>query len=1032
MSTEKSLPAAIGEERSDRPTRSRRVMAPLRLAAVRVIRQPARTLVVAGGVALTIATLVSVSAGSVVVGDRALRHQLAETPAPQRSFRADEFGLAFSSTPAAGRTAERALALLSREPPVRTIAFRELRFGTQLVRLTAVEDASRWLTLRSGRMPGACRPERCEVVSVGSASIPRQLSVPGLRVVPVGRAALRVPSILGGFAQPSDAALVVASDADGLSKLPELQSDFRTASWVVPLSPRSVRIWDVDRILAHETQAQSLLESTDPAFQLTAPDDAFLNGRRQARIGERRLLLVGGEVAALLLGFAVLAAVGLRRTLLAEWRRLEERGARRSQLWTLVVGETGIAAFAGAFLGTALGAGAAIWSASRAGVGAGALAAHGLITLQTIAIAAIACAAATAVVALSVRPPVVTRAGPVRIADVIAVGAVATAVVAASRGRVTGGQLAGNGGSATLLLLFPALVCLAGALIAARIFRPLLRLAERAAPRRRPTIRLALLALARAPARTSVAVAFFVASLGLALLAASYRATLARGIRDEAAYRVPLDYTVGAGNANVGPLDAASLDRYRSLARGVKAYPVIRSYGDVPGVGTQFGSPLVLGLDPHAVEQVHGWRSDFGPQPPARLAKVLGAQGTVHLAGVPLPRGTTGLGIAARRKGAEINLDVVVEKPSGDVVRVSLARVGSAEAGRGPPIPRNGKVVALEFSLTQLAAAVAAHDEAERSTNAGVEGSIDLGPLIAFSGARRLGVVTDWRSWVGREGARRLRGKRTLVRYALTAAQTALLRPREPTDGHPLPMVVSPDVARAAAVGLITFEFGTQEVTGKVVAVARRFPGTGGAGFAIADESHLQTALDGEAPGTGRPLELWLAARSVGARRAVGAALRQPPFAALAVSSRRGIEHKLRSDTLSRSIAIALGAGALIALSLAVCGLWLIALGDVADERGELRDLEAQGATPGELRGQIRLRAGVLAVVGVAGGLALGLVLSSSVVRLVGVSAVGTTPLPPLVREVGWPTVAVALAAVVVAGAALVEASVRRAVRETV
>jgi hypothetical protein len=428
---------------------------------------------------------------------------------------------------------------------------------------------------------------------------------------------------------------------------------------------------------------------------------------------------------------------------------------------------------------------------------------------------------------------------------------------------------------------------------------------------------------------------------------------------------------------------------------------------------------------------MHGWRSDFGTQPPARLAKLLGRQGTVHLTGVPLPRGTTGLGLAARRTGAEISLDVVVEKPSGDIVRVSLAQAGSADAGRGPPIPRNGKVVALELSLTQLAAAVAAHDEAERSTNAGVEGSIDLGPLIAFSGARRLGVVTRWHGWVGREGARRLPGNRTRVRYALTAAQTALLRPREPTDGHPLPMVVSPDVARAAAPGgLITFEFGTQEVTGKVAAIAHRFPGAGGGGFAIADESHLQTALDGEAPGTGRPLELWLAARSAGARHAVDSALRRPPFAALAVSSRRGVEHDLRSDTLSRSIAIALGAGALIALALAVCGLWLIALGDLADEQGELRDLETQGATPGELRGQIRLRGAILALVGVAGGLALGLILSSSVVRLIRVSAAGASPLPPLVRDVGWPTVAIALAVLIVVGAALIEASVRRALRE--
>jgi hypothetical protein len=267
----------------------------------------------------------------------------------------------------------------------------------------------------------------------------------------------------------------------------------------------------------------------------------------------------------------------------------------------------------------------------------------------------------------------------------------------------------------------------------------------------------------------------------------------------------------------------------------------------------------------------------------------------------------------------------------------------------------------------------------------------------------------------------------------LPAAQTALLRPREPTDGHPLPMVVSPDVARAAAPGgLLTFEFGAQEVTGKVVAIARRFPGTAGAagGVALADESHLETALDGDAPGTGRPLEIWLGAPR-GAQRRVAAALRRPPYSALNLATRGGIERHLRADALSRSIAIALGAGALIALALAVCGLWLIALGDAADERGELRDLESQGATPGELRGQLRLRAAVLAAVGLAGGVGLGLILSSEVVRLVRVSASGGAPLPPLVREVGWGTIAIGLAGLVVIAAALVEATVRRAVRES-
>jgi hypothetical protein len=165
-------------------------------------------------------------------------------------------------------------------------------------------------------------------------------------------------------------------------------------------------------------------------------------------------------------------------------------------------------------------------------------------------------------------------------------------------------------------------------------------------------------------------------------------------------------------------------------------------------------------------------------------------------------------------------------------------------------------------------------------------------------------------------------------------------------------------------------------------------------------------------------------------RAAVSSSLARPPFSSLAAASRTGLEHELRASPLSRAIEVALAAGALVALGLAVCGIWLTLLGDVADERGELYDLEAQGVTPAELRGQLRLRIGILAVLGVVGGIALGLVLASEVVRLLQVTAAGAVPIPPLVREEGWGAALLALLAFALVGAALVETTVRRAFRE--
>ena len=1034
-------------------SRARRAVAPLRVAAWRVTRQPFRLSLAAAGVALATATLVGVSAGTLALRERTLHSALTNVAPADRSFRADEFGLAFSVSPSVAKAAEEALALVTRVPPVRAVEYRPLRFQRHLVELTAVDQVGRFLRLDSGRAPRTCRPTRCEVVEIGSGRLPSTVAEPGVRLVVVGRGSLTVPAVLGDFLEPSNAALVVASDVDSVASLPALESIFRTASWISPFGPSEVHEWEVNDLLRREARAQARLEQADPAFKLTAPDDAFADGKRLGALGTRRMLLVGGEIAALLLGFAMLTAIGLRRTLLSEWRRLEERGARRSQLWLFLVGEAGIAAVAGALVGVVLGLVVLGWIAARVDLSFGQLLAHGVLTEVTLLLVFGACIGATVALVLSVREGEI-RAGRVRIADVVALAALATAVVAATRGGASSESLASDRGAAVLLLLFPALVSLFAALVALRLLSPALRLAERSARHRSPPVRLALLSLARARARPGAAVAFGVVTVGLGLLASGYHATLERGVRDEAAYAVPLDVSVTEGTQRVAlvdtgtspapldysatqgarpvaPLDAAPLAAYGDLGRGVRAYPVLRRFGDVPGNGIGFASPVLLGLPPDAIRSLHGWRDDFGTRKPNEIADLLD-QPPVQLRGARIPRGTTGFALAAKIGGADVDLSLAIAKPSGEIVTVPLARPGLG--GAAERIPERGRVVGLELSLTPEAATALAHSQAEGAVKgAPPGGSIQLGPLVAYSGSRRAGVVTSWKGWIGRNGARRVAARAVRVRYGLSEGQSALFRPRQPTDGHPFPVVVSPDVARSAAPGgLLTIQNGDQHVTARVVAVLHRFSGTadGDGSFVIADESHLQTALDADGPGTGRPLEIWLSVPRE-ENSAVTDALAHGRFSQLAVASRAQLEHDLRATPLSRAIEIALGVGALVALLLAVCGLWLTLLGDVADERGDLYDLETQGATPRDLRTQLRLRALVLGACGVGGGVVLGVVLSREVVRLLQVSAAGETPVPPLVSEPGWLFSGVGLAALVVGAALLVELTVRRAFRES-
>jgi ABC-type antimicrobial peptide transport system permease subunit len=123
------------------------------------------------------------------------------------------------------------------------------------------------------------------------------------------------------------------------------------------------------------------------------------------------------------------------------------------------------------------------------------------------------------------------------------------------------------------------------------------------------------------------------------------------------------------------------------------------------------------------------------------------------------------------------------------------------------------------------------------------------------------------------------------------------------------------------------------------------------------------------------------------------------------------VEARLRHEPLARGSLLTLAGAALAALALAVGGLLLALVNDLRDERGELLDLEVQGATPAALRRHLRLRAGLVTVAGLLGGIALGAVLSVVVVDLVALTANAALPQPPLRLYVDWGTLGVGAAA---------------------
>jgi hypothetical protein len=1022
----------------------RRLGYPLRLASVRIARRAPTALLAGAGVAAGAAMLATVLAGTVVARDESVGRAVEEIPAAQRSVRATSFGI-----PALGqdhaaleRTATQAIGSVVSAEPAAFVLFRESTIAGEYLGLGGVEGLADWVTLRSGRLPRPCEPDRCEVVRLrGRGSIP---NVPGLRLVEVGEAVISSPILFGDFIAPTEneqsraalsptyreafeyhrpepAPLVLAEGISGLESSPELDAVYRSYSWVAPLEAGSLRAWEIDHLAGDTARARSELQTASSSFELTAPVEELRAAAEASDVAGRRLLLVGGESAALLFAFAVLAAVSMRRDTEAARRRLTWFGARRWQLSLFTGMEAAVIAAGGTAVGWALGtlAGAAV--ATRAGAPVSEVLTHSTLS-RTGLVAALAVAVALTLVLLAAL-----RAKPLALAgrsfsalDAAALGALAVIILTLLRGDLDQEALAAESGASVALVLLPGLVTLVAAVLCARLLRPALHLLERASRGRSVSLRLAALSLARHPGHAAVAAAFLLVSVGLAVFAESYRSTLSRGQAEQAAFAVPLDFTLREDLTRLIRVDeAAPSEQLASLGTGVQVEPVLRLSANV-STGSRTGI-TVLGLDSEAVPTLNGWRGDFAALSPQALAARIEPVGNPAPRGPVLPADATALELPARAEF--IVLTASVQAPGGEFVPIDL---GSPELDRSsvlravvPEEARGGRLVSLTVSPP-------ARVQERGGEGAPREVMLDLGELQARTpdGLVSLGGYEGWLAVNGIEAD--LTADGATITGILSESVASRFRPAQPTDEQPLTVIASPSVAAAAGPGGdLALRVAGEQVVARVAAVADRFPGAG-VDFVVGDRSLLSTALNAARPGVAVPNEVWLGAAGERQRAELAAALSRSPYDVLAVDSREALLSSLRDDPLARGTLLTLLAAALVALGLALVGVLLGVVTDVRDERGELNDLEAQGARPALLRRVVRLRSLVVVAVGLVGGLVTAALLGLLVVDLVAVTADARATELPLRTAVAWPVLAVALVAGVLAAATLVTAASRR------
>lgn len=960
------------------------------LAAARGRRRPVRWLLPALGIALAAAFAVGVAAQSQVAGDQAARSVLDKASPLDREVRVTWQGPVTPSVAGQARALIRGLGLGS---PTEVVLMNPVRLGGVVVRPAAIAPLAPWLTGSAVSRLGPCRPERCPMLLVGGGPVPSTLAAIGVRIQVAGSSSLRSAVPLGFVPSNADTTPVLVTwDVAGLEALPGLSGLYRTSNWQAPLTATRLRAWQLADAEDRLARSQARLLLSGSQFSLSAPFTALDEARAQASLAPQRLLLAGGGTIVALALFIVLAGGGLRRDQQAELERLRNAGARTRHCVLFVAVESGWLCAAALGVGAALGIGAAALLARGEGEPAGAILLHSVITPAGAITLGIGWLAATVLLGALV---LVRSARPI---DVLAVAA-ASALVAA---------LAGGAGSdhAMTLLLAP-LCCVAVGVLTFRAAGLVLQGAERVA-RSGPVLpRLALVNLARSPAVPALVIAFIAVATGLGGFALAYRSTLIRSAADQAADRVPLDVRVSPGPDFKTPLEVAALQRWQALASG-GVLPIRRTEANYTSGGETVTVPA-LGIPADGLTHIHGWRESDGSAPLTALARRLKPSDPVRVAGPILPAGTKWLSLRASSQSLGVGVTADLRDSRGAIRQVAFGTAGAGVAVLRAPVPRGRwELEALELDEPTGLAITNGHQNGENPAAATQSSTrVALGPLLALpaSGRSLLSVpLAAWRGVGAATTAQAGSGAVATVTFA-TSGTPGVLRPAQPTDTHPVPVLADPQTtASAGPGGRIALTVDGLPVIARVVGVLNRFPTLppDSAGFLIADQTTLAAALDVQLPGQGRTDELWI---STGDPARLRAALGSGALAQLDSSFRADIDHQLQDAPVARGVLGTLIAATALSVLLAVIGLLTTLLGGTRDERVE-SDLEEQGVGPRGLRAELRFRLALVSVLGVIVGLGIAALLTRLAVASVRAAGTVANPRPPVVTVVPWAALA--------------------------
>ncbi len=1002
-------------------------------AVARVRARPSRGLVTGLGIALAITGLFVTAASPTIAGDATLRRALESIPAGERSVTVavSVNSLTVQQLRDIDQQVRATIRATGVRQPRAQVEYRALASSSGTIfRLGGVDNLPSVVTVVDGRLPATCTPKRCEVVLATQGPEPNLQ--PDLGIVVVGTVKVTEPTALSGSFLPDPGQVLLLGDGvDAVINIASLSLIGRSMGWVSAIDPTSIRLADLDALLAGAARATRVFSQGTVSVSL--PLNELRDARARTGTASSRVALAAAQGVVLLVAFVLLAAATQRRRHLTARRLLRQRGAGRFACTVFTLAEATWPAMIGLVLGIPAGVGIAATLARRWNLDAGDLITHvAQRAAWPVGIATVALVVATSLVMASDAENESGRRLPrpwwrPTAIDGLGLGAIVTAALAVGRGASTPAELVSTGDP--LLAALPILAAIAVAWVAVRLVPWVVAGAANLIGHRAPLVGASLGEVRRRPTLPLATAGFIAAATTLGVFSFGYRSTLQGGAHDEAAYAVPYDLTLTEGAALLRPAALQPAAGWQSIAPGAVATDVLQRGGSVLSSGLSNDTVTLVGVDPQTLTSLRGWRSDFGP-PKEALPGLIAARATSTSMGTTIPAGTSALTINASGDLKFTRIDVVIQRIDG--TWHSLATVGSSivpTASWPPPSSVDSLVATLEpgdaggrligFRLGQLGEA---SDRIQHHTGEGntspdqFTSTVSLVSVQAIAG----GANTSAGSQVAIEwGALQSDGAEvTVLPSGLSIAlrlqgTSALVVPRPPAEAAAIPAIVDPGTAAAAQNGLVTIAFPNEaRCVVRVVGVASVFPGAPRR-FAIVDRSLAQPTLDLLSPGLGTANETWIALeRPMDAR--VTATFASAPFDSVSVQGREAIEDHLRSDPLAVFTLGLFGVAALIAGALAAAAVYLSTLAEAAEQAQLHRALAADGVRGWRLSRMVR--ASALAIIAAAllfGGVGA-VVLLRLVTRIISVTATATVPVPSLLARLPWQGLVIALCVVLV------------------